>query len=135
MNPLSDNLPTASAELSCASGNTHTHITYITSLICFRSLYNILFYAFKVLSRTAPLYLSNPIEKYIPVRMLRSEAYSFWTIPKSHTAIYGEKAFRASAPRLWNELPNHIKLTHFVRFFKPIYLNWNIYNFKPVYYV
>jgi len=25
--------------------------------------------------------------------------------------MYGEKSFPASAPRLWNELPNHIKFT------------------------
>jgi len=47
---------------------------------------------------------------YIPVRMLRSESYSLLMVPRSHTAIYGERSFRASAPRLWNELPRHMKL-------------------------
>ena len=65
---------------------------------------------FKSLNGTAPVYLSDLIIKYILVRMLRSESYSLLRVPKSHTAIYGEKFFRASAPRLWNELPNHIKL-------------------------
>ena len=37
--------------------------------------------------------------KYIPVRMFRSESYSLLRVPKRHTAL-----------RLWNELPNHIKL-------------------------
>ena len=76
----------------------------------FRSLYKILFLTFKVLNGTAPVYLSDLIEKYIPVRMLRSESYSLLRVPRSHTAMYGERSFRASAPRLWNELPNHIKL-------------------------
>ena len=30
--------------------------------------------------------------------------------------------------------PQQVK-TYFVRFLKPIYLNWRIYNFKPIYYV
>ena len=75
--------------------------------IRFRSLYKILFYPFKVLSWTAPLYL---IQKYIPVRMPRFESYSLLTVPKSRRAMYGEKSFQASAHRLWNKLPNDIKL-------------------------
>jgi len=60
-------------------------------------------------------------------------------VPISHTAKNIDISFRASAPRLWNELASHIKLEqvekYFVRFLKPIYLNWRIYNIKPVYYV
>jgi len=41
--------------------------------IRFRSLYNTLFHTFNVLSGTAPLYLSDLIATYIPVRMIRSE--------------------------------------------------------------
>jgi len=47
---------------------------------------------------------------YIPVKMLRSESYSLLRVQKSHTAMFGEKSFRASAPGLWNKLPNHIKI-------------------------
>jgi len=31
-------------------------------------------------------------------------------IPKSHKAMYGKKSFLASTPRLWNKMPNNIKL-------------------------
>jgi len=48
----------------------------------FRSLYKILFRIFKVLSGTAPHILSDLIEKYIPVRMLRSDSYSLLRVPK-----------------------------------------------------
>ena len=51
------------------------------------------------------------IETYIPVRMLRYESYSLLIVPKRHTAMYRERSFRASGPRLWNELTDHIKLT------------------------
>ena len=76
----------------------------------FRSVYKILFLTSKVLNGIAPVYLNDLIEKYIQVKMLRSESYSPLRVPRSHTAMYGERSFRASAPRLWNELPNHIKL-------------------------
>jgi len=75
-----------------------------------RSLYKVLFLTFKVLNGTAPVYLSDLIEKYIPVRMLRSETCSLLRVPRSHTAMYGKRSFRPSAPRLWNELSNYIKL-------------------------
>jgi len=76
----------------------------------FRSLYKNLFITFNVLSGTAPVYLSDLIGKYIPVRMLRSESYSLLRVPRSHTAIYGERSFQVSTPWLWNELPNHTNL-------------------------
>ena len=75
----------------------------------FRSLYKIMFLTFKVLNGTAPVYLSDLIEKYILVGMLRSESYSLLRVPRSHTEMYRKRPFRASAPRLWNELPNNIK--------------------------
>ena len=49
----------------------------------FRSLYKILFHTFKVLSGIAPVYLIDLIEKYIPVRMLRSKFYSLLRVPRS----------------------------------------------------
>ena len=51
--------------------------------------------------------------------------------------MYGEKSFWASAPRLWNELPDHIKLTANKDIFCKV-LETHLayfYNFKPVYYV
>ena len=50
------------------------------------------------------------IEKYIPVRLLRSKSYSPLRVQKIHTSMYGENSFRVLAPRLWIKLPNHIKL-------------------------
>jgi len=54
--------------------------------ICFRSLYKILFLTFKVINGIASVYLSDLIEKYIPVRMLRSESYSLLRVPRSHNS-------------------------------------------------
>ena len=135
ISPFSDKPPRASAELCCTPVLFQLHWLPVR----FRSLYNILCHTLKVLNETAPVYLRDLIEKYIPVKMLRSESYSLLRVPRSHTTMYGERSFRASTPRMWDELPNHIKLAAskdiFARFLKPIYLNWRIYNIKPVYYV
>jgi len=75
----------------------------------FRSLYKILFHTFNVLSGTALVYLSDPIKMYTSEN---APVYVLFTFEgtKCHTVMYGEKSFRASAPRLWNELSNQIKL-------------------------
>jgi len=44
-----------------------------------KSLYTILYYAFKVLSGTAPLYLSELIQTYISEKMLRTESKKPYT--------------------------------------------------------
>jgi len=106
----------------------------------FRSLYKILVHTFKVLSGTAPLSLNDLIKKYIPVRMLWSESYSLLRAPKSHTAIYTERnpseyQLPGCGTSCQTTLNSQQVKTYSVRFLKPIYLNWRIYNFKPVYYV
>jgi len=68
------------------------------------------FHTVKVLRETAAPYLSDLIENYISVRTLRSESYSLLRVQQSRESMRGKKSFRASAPRLWNELPNRIKL-------------------------
>ena len=50
-------------------------------------------YTFKVLNGTAPGYLSDLIERYIPVRILRSESYSLLRVPRGHTGMYRERFF------------------------------------------
>jgi len=67
------------------------HITVLFQLdwlpVGFRSLYEILFHTFNVLSGPGPLYLRDLIEKYIPVRHLRSESYSLLRAQKCLTAM------------------------------------------------
>jgi hypothetical protein len=108
-------------------------------LVRFRSMYKILFHTFKVFNGTAPVYLSDLIEKYITVRMLRSESFSLLRVPRSHTAVYGEKSSEHQLPGCSTScqitLNSQQVETYFVRFLKHICLNWRIYDFKPVYYV
>jgi len=94
--PLSDKPPRPSVELCCTSGYTQsqkrTHNTYCFGQfprvpVLFRPLYKILFHTFKVLSRTAPLYLSDLIQMYIPVKIMRSGSSWLLAEQKSHRII------------------------------------------------
>ena len=72
-------------------------------------------------------YSSEPIQKRRPMRLLRSESCLLLKASKGRTAMYGEKSFLTSAPKLWNKLPNYIERAKhketFMRFLKPTYLN------------
>ena len=90
----------------------------------FRSQCNIRFLTFKVLNGTALVYLSDLVEKYIPVRMIRFLSYSLLRVPRSHRSMYGQRSFRTSAPRPWNELPKHIKHVPSKHIFNNILYCW-----------
>ena len=59
-------------------------------------------------NENSPSYLKEHISPYTPQRTLRSCSDSLLTQPKSKTSM-GDRAFSASAPHLWNELPLSIR--------------------------
>ena len=62
-----------------------------------------------LLHSKAPSYLADYIRKYVPRRTLRSQETLSLVPPRIRTATYGSRSFTASAPKLWNSLPNHLK--------------------------
>ena len=77
----------------------------------FRVDFKILLFVFEALNNLAPLYLSEFIEVYTPTRSLRSAGQlNLTTKLKPRLKSRGHRAFSVIAPRLWNELPSHIKL-------------------------
>ena len=62
----------------------------------------------------APKYIVD----YTPKRQLRSSSNNLLIIQKSNLKSYGDKAFRVAAPRLWNVLPNSIRLIQSLNVFK-----------------
>ena len=60
---------------------------------------------FKSLHGLAPDYISNNVNRYVPVRSLRSESKSLLTVPAARTQTYGTKRFDCAAAILWNDLP------------------------------
>ena len=53
----------------------------------------------------APSYLSELLEVYVPMRMLRSSTQLLLLEPKFNLKTYDSHAFSVCAPRLWNSLP------------------------------
>jgi hypothetical protein len=69
--------------------------------------YKILTLVFKAMHGQAPQYISDMLELYQPPRRLRSSAMNMLVEPKTNIQ-YGQRAFSAAAPRLWNSLPQEI---------------------------
>jgi hypothetical protein len=83
----------------------HLHWLPVSARIDFK----VLVYVFKVLSGTAPAYLTELVEQRVPTRALRSNNTTQLVPPRSRTKMYGERSFRSAGARLWNALPQNIR--------------------------
>ena len=72
---------------------------------------------FKVLNSSEPKYLRELLNRYEPVRSLRSCDHNLLTVPRCRTVI-ASRAFSVAAPSLWNSLPNNIKNSGSIAIFK-----------------
>ena len=52
----------------------------------------------------APTCLSELLRYTNGPRLLRSSSQNFLTVPRTRLKTYGDRAFSAAAPRLWNQL-------------------------------
>ena len=86
--------------------------------VSFRIEFKLLLITFKCIHGLAPPYLSELIDVRSTGRTLRSSAGLLLDIPKSKTKTFGERAFSSSAPRLWNDLPLHLRSAESVATFK-----------------
>ena len=66
----------------------------------------------------APLYLRELLVKQPNTRTLRSKTKNLLQIPLTNLKRFGDRAFCAYAPRLWNELTDNIKAADSVQNFK-----------------
>lgn len=103
----------------------HEHISPILASlhwlpIQFRIHFKILLFAFKSLNGLAPPYLSELLHSYKPVRSLRSDDQLLLTVPKTKRKLRGDRAFAVSAPKLWNDLPLHVKQASSLSVFKTL---------------
>ena len=55
-------------------------------------------------------YISDLLQYYEPTRSLRSSSTHQLSVPR-HNLTFGSRAFRFSAPRVWNSLPVSIRET------------------------
>jgi hypothetical protein len=63
---------------------------------------------YKVLLHQEPSYLLQHIDQYKPVRTLRSSNSTLLNVPPTKT-ITAARAFRISAPTVWNSLPSEVR--------------------------
>ena len=66
----------------------------------------------------APRYIANLLQPYTPTRQLRSFSKKLLVTPKSNLKFYGDRSFQVAAPRLWNFLPDDIRLIQNLDVFK-----------------
>ena len=73
-----------------------------------RIKYKIAVLTFKVLQHRQPSYLADLISFYKPSRTLRSSDALLLAVPDIRTTI-GRRSFSYAAPKIWNDLPFHIR--------------------------
>ena len=83
----------------------------------YRIQYKILSLEFLCLQGLGPTYLQELIQKYHPVRSLRSKSKSLLVCPPTFIKCNGARAFAASATELWNSLLDNIKQAQTVNLF------------------
>ena len=71
--------------------------------------YKICVLCFKCINKTAPSYLSDLLEQYVPSRLLRSGSQNLLKIPPRANKKCTEKTFKHCAPYIWNSLPSDIR--------------------------
>ena len=74
-----------------------------------RIIFKILLLTVKALNNLCPRYISDLLETDKPTRALRSSSRNLLVIPRSKFKSYSDRAFSASAPKLWNDIPETLK--------------------------
>ena len=75
--------------------------------ICMRIRFKVLMICFKCLNGSAPMYLSELLEVYIPGRSLRNRNITLKT--KRSSSKSGDQCFSVYGPQLWNSLPEKLR--------------------------
>ena len=92
--------------------------------------YKIVITVFKALNNLAPEYLRDLLQPSQTTRCLRSASKNLLFQPRTKTKTYGDRAFSAAGPRLWNELPHELRTETSLDVFKS---NLKTYIFKKAY--
>ena len=74
-----------------------------------RIIFKILLLTVKALNNLCPRYISDLLKTDKPTRALRSSSRNLLVIPRSKFKSYSDRAFSASAPKLWNDIPETLK--------------------------
>ena len=86
-----------------------------------RIQHKLLSITYACLNHLAPEYLIETIPRYIPLRQLRSASQLRIELPavdETNKSRSGGKSFRNAAPKLWNSLPEGLKLSKNIQRFR-----------------
>ena len=83
-----------------------------------RIQYKILLLTFKVIHGLAPRYLAELLELQVTERDTRQTDTNRLHQPVMNTRTFGDRAFVAAAPTLWNSLPAKMRLVDSIDTFK-----------------
>ena len=86
----------------------YDHVTPILKELQFRIKFKILTYVHRYVNGSAPEYLQNLVQLYVPNRTLRSKTNKLLVVPKSYSVL-GSRRFECAASELWNNLLSFIK--------------------------
>ena len=92
----------------------HEHVTPMLHQphwlpVQYRVLYKIALLTYKALHGEAPGYLSDLIVAPRSVRSLRLTTHNVLASPRTKLKTYGDRAFSAAAPAVWNSLPPELR--------------------------
>ena len=111
-------------DASFQNQNLHTNSWWVSKQMSARKFtqvtksFKLLLITFKALNGLAPIYITELLNRYEPMRNLRSSNRNLLAIPKSQTVTYGDRAFSVAAAKLWNSLPENIRCIDSLKNFK-----------------
>lgn len=82
------------------------------------ALYKILLIIFKALDSMAPIFISDLLSLYKPIRVLRSSSDYRLRVINSSTNVYGKRSYVSAFANAWNNLPSCIRLASSLGIFK-----------------
>ena len=83
-----------------------------------RIMFKILLITYKAIHGSAPAYISDLISISKNARLRSSSMLLLKHGPRVNTISYGDRAFAVAAPKLWNNIPFHIRSSPSINVFK-----------------
>jgi hypothetical protein len=83
-----------------------------------RIMFKMLLITYKAIHGSAPVYISDLISISNNSRLRSSSMLLLKHGPRAHTVSYGDRAFAVAAPKLWNNIPFHIRSSPSINVFK-----------------
>ena len=85
--------------------------------IKFRIQFKVILLTWKAFHDKAPIYINELVHFHNPSRHLRSSDKRLLSVPRTFSS-YGDRAFYACAPKLWNSLPSNLRFCNSLDVFK-----------------